>query len=199
VWIYNTPIPTAQEIMGISRRVHTAEHLASAMFYLGVALGEVPRAHIPAGQGRSKFAPESRYAVIHALAATNEKTWPSDNFLAVARYLERESGLQPVFIGGPGEDLSRFAEYRTAGGAALDEIAQLMRDASFFLGNDSGPAHIAAAFGVPEVVLFGPSDSEVWAPWRTESEVIKASGALAGTPVDRVICAADRLLSRVSA
>src|SRR6185437_14705481 len=55
--------------------------------------------------------------------------------------------------------------------APLGEIAKLMRDASFFAGNDSGPAHVAAAFGVPQVVFFGPSDSEVWAPWRTPVEV----------------------------
>lgn len=198
-WIYNTPIPTAQEVIGISRRVHTAEHLASAMFYLGVPLQVVPRACVPAGPGRSRLAPEGRYAVIHALAATQEKTWPSENFLALAKYLEREAGLRAVFIGGPGEDLSRFAPHFTVEGAPLDEIARLMRDASLFIGNDSGPAHVAAAFGVPEIVLFGPSDSEVWAPWRTDAEVIRAKGAMAGIPVDEAIGAADRLLARVSA
>jgi heptosyltransferase III len=198
-WIYNTPIPTAQEVMGISRRVHTAEHLASAMFYLGVPLQEVPRARVAAGLGRSGLAPEGRYAVIHALAATEEKTWPSENFLAVASYLKREAGLHAVFIGGPGEDLSRFAPHSTVAGAPLDEIARLMRDASLFVGNDSGPAHVGAAFGVPEIVLFGPSDSEVWAPWRTDAEVIKATSAMAGIQVEEVIGAADRLLARVSA
>src|SRR3954467_6719688 len=33
--IYHLRIPTAQEVLGIQRKVHTAEHLASAMFYLG--------------------------------------------------------------------------------------------------------------------------------------------------------------------
>ena len=43
-----------------------------------------------------------------------------------------------------------------------------------FFGNDSGPAHIAAAFGIPVVVLFGPSDPVTWAPWRTKSRVLTA-------------------------
>jgi len=60
-WVYNTPIPTAQETLGVSRRVHTAEHAASAMFYLGVPIGEIPRAKIPAPEGRSQFAPDGRY------------------------------------------------------------------------------------------------------------------------------------------
>jgi ADP-heptose:LPS heptosyltransferase len=195
-WIYNTPVPTAQETLGISRRVHTAEHLASAMFYLGVPVMDVPRACIETDCGRSSDAPAGRYAVIHALAATPEKTWPSENFLALARHLEKSLNLQPVFIAGHGEDLSRFSDYRTVTGAPLGEIAKLMRDSMFFVGNDSGPAHVAAAFGVPQVVLFGPSDSEVWAPWRTIAEIVKADAAIAGIPVDHVIGAADRVLTK---
>jgi ADP-heptose:LPS heptosyltransferase len=38
--------------------------------------------------------------------------------------------------------------------------------ASLFVGNDSGPAHVAAAFSRPGVVLFGGSDPVVWAPWQ---------------------------------
>lgn len=193
-WIYNTPVPTAQETLGISRRVHTAEHLASAMFYLGVPITEVPRARIEPAPGRSQYAPSSPYAVIHPLAATTEKTWPSESFLELARHLERSLGLQTVFIGGPGEDLSRYSPYRTVAGPPLGEIARLMRDAAFFAGNDSGPAHVAAAFGVPQVVIFGPSDAEVWAPWRTHAEILKADGAIENITIERAMQAVDRLI-----
>jgi heptosyltransferase-3 len=192
-WIYNTPIPTAQQTLGITRRVHTAEHMASAMFYLGVPIQEVPRAHLETAPGRSLYAPERRYAVIHAMAATPEKTWTSEGFLEVARQLERSQGLEVVFIGGPGEDLSRFGAYRTIEGAALGELARLMRDAAFFVGNDSGPAHVAAAFGVPQVLIFGPSDSLVWAPWKTKAEVVKAEGAIRDIPLNCVMAAVDRI------
>jgi heptosyltransferase-3 len=192
-WIYNTPIPTAQQILGISRRVHTAEHLASAMFYLGAPIGEVPRARIAPPPGPSRHSPACRYAVIHPTAATLEKTWPSDNFLELARHLEKTTGLEPVFIGGPGEDLSRFEPYRTVSGAPLGEILKLVRDAEFFAGNDSGPAHIAAAFGVPQVVFFGPSDSEIWAPWKTPAQVLQADGEIRNISVERAIQAAEQV------
>jgi heptosyltransferase-3 len=192
-WIYNTPVPTAQETLGISRRVHTVEHVASAMFYLGVPISEVPRAHIEPAPGRSRFAPGVPYAVIHPLAATPEKTWPSESFLELARHFEKSLGLQPVFIGGAGEDLSPFAPYSTVPGAPLGEIVKLMRDAAFFAGNDSGPAHVAAAFGVPQLVIFGPSDAEVWAPWRTPAEILKADGGIGEIRVERAIQAVDRL------
>jgi len=194
-WLYNTPIPTAQEILGVRRRVHTAEHMASAMFYLGVPIGEIPRACISAPADRSRFAPERDYAVIHPLAATPEKTWPAAFFIELARYFGRNLNLEPVFIGGRGEDLSRFQMWRTVSGAPLSAVAQLLRDAAFFAGNDSGPAHIAAAFGVPEVVFFGPSDAEIWAPWRTAARVLKAQGPIHTITVDEALKNVNQVLS----
>jgi ADP-heptose:LPS heptosyltransferase len=194
-FIYNTPIPTAQEILGITRRVHTVEHMAAAMFYLGVPLTWVPRARVPAPAGRSPHAPAGPYAVIHPLAATPEKTWPAESCVKVAEFVESAMHLQAVFIGGPGEDLSAFNRWTTVSGAPLSEIAQLMRDASLFLGNDSGPAHIAAAFGLPLVALFGPSDPEIWAPWRTVGKVLKADGPIANIEVSDVVRALERVYS----
>ena len=158
-WIYNTPVPAAQEIFGIRRRVHTAEHLASAVFYLGVPIVDVPRARLWPAAGRAGCAPDAPYAVIHPTAATREKTWPAECFLRLARHLQQSLDLEPIFIGGPADDLSVFRNWRTVTGAPLGEIVQLMRDAAFFAGNDSGPAHVAAAFGVPQLVIFGPSDA----------------------------------------
>lgn len=194
-WIYNTPIPTAQETLGVLRRVHTAEHAASAVFYLGVPIGEVPRAKVPAPARRSKFAPAGGYAVIHPLAAAAEKTWPAAAFAELARALD----VEPVFIGGPGEDLSAFQNWRTVSGAPLPELACLLRDASLFIGNDSGPAHMAAAFGVPEVVFFGPSDAEIWSPWRTKAAVLTADGPIGSISVETALSAVERVRDRVSA
>jgi ADP-heptose:LPS heptosyltransferase len=72
---------------------------------------------------------------------------------------------------------------------------------ALFVGNDSGPAHIAAAFAVPQLVFFGPSDSEVWAPWRTRAEVLKTDGVIREISVAQAIQAVERLLtgSRVQA
>ena len=96
-------------------------------------------------------------------------------------------------MGAPGEDLSPFAPWRTVSGAPLGEVMKLLRDAAFFAGNDSGPAHVAAAFGVPQLVIFGPSDPEVWAPWRTSAEILKANGGIGDISVERAIEAIERL------
>lgn len=190
---YNVSIPTAQEILDITRRVHTAEHMASVMFYLGVERTWIPRAYVPAPPGRSPLAPTGRYAVIHPLAATPEKTWPAASFREVAAFLVKSMHVEPIFVGGPDEDLSTFAPWRTVSGASLRDVAQLLRDASLFLGNDSGPAHMAAAFGLPLAVMFGPSDPEVWSPWRTVGKVLRATGPISTIPVTDVIRAIDRV------
>ncbi len=165
---YNIRIPRAQEILRVDRKVHTAEHLASAMFYLGVPPSEIPRARLFAPPG----APANT-AVIHAVAAAPGKTWPAARFLDVAARLQ-SAGLDPVFVGAPSDDLSPFRGYHTLQ-STLAGLKALLSHAALFIGNDSGPAHMAAAFGLPVVVFFGPSDREVWAPWRTASEVLPLS------------------------
>ena len=186
---YNVRIPRAQQILGVERVVHTAEHLASAMFYLGAPGADIPRARLFA----VAEAAARPYAVIHPMAATPEKTWRADGFLEAARYLLQFCDLEPVFIAGPGEDLSAFKSYRTMMGAPLGEIKSLLAGASLFLGNDSGPAHMAAAFGLPVVVIFGASDPENWRPWRTSNETIQASGCIETVSNDQVLKALDRL------
>ena len=181
---YNTRIPRAQEILGVERVVHTAEHLASAMFFLGARRIEIPRARLSADRRTG-----TPYAVIHPIASSPDKTWPADRFLAVAAQL----GIEPVFIAGPGEDLTPFQAYRTVVGAPLSEIKNLLANASLFIGNDSGPAHMAAAFGLPVVVLFGPSNVDVWRPWKTQAQTLVGANGIASISVEQVTAALSRL------
>ena len=183
-FVYNVKIPTAQQILGVTRKVHTAEHVASAMFYLGVERCDIPRAQLFADSGRS-----GAYAVLHPVASEPEKAWPAKSFLQVARHLKEELRLEPMFVGGPGDDLSAFREFTVMQSAPLKP---LLRDAALFVGNDSGPAHMAAAFGLPVVVIFGPSDPIVWAPWQTPSEVLTGSPISEVTPA-QVTSALERL------
>ena len=130
------------------------------------------------GVGRAPGGPPHNYAILHPFATTPDKTWAADGFLAVAQHL-KQSGLDPIFIGGGGDDFSPFRAFHTISGAPLSEIKSVIAAASLFVGNDSGPAHMAAALGVPAVVIFGASDAAIWGPWRTVSEVVTAPSAVA--------------------
>ena len=191
-FLYNVKIPRAQEILGEQRRVHTAEHLASAIFWMGVPHTRIPRGKLSAGP--TPFA--GAYSVLHPFASAPEKTWPAERFLAVAGHLRDKTGLEPVFLAGHADDPGAFASFRVVRNASLAQVKSVLAGAQLFIGNDSGPAHIAAAFGVPVVVLFGPSDPVNWAPWRTESQVLTSPHAIGGIRVQEVIAAAEALKVR---
>ncbi|MBV9157048.1 MAG: glycosyltransferase family 9 protein [Acidobacteriaceae bacterium] len=184
---YNFKIPRAQRILYVNRVVHTAEHLASAFFALGVPISDVPRAELSASDSPI----QGRYAVFHPFASAPEKEWPAERFCEVARYLKLWN-ITPVFLVPPGVDPSPFRAHDVFQGT-LSQAKAVLSKASAFIGNDSGPAHIAAAFGVPSVVLFSTSNPAIWGPWRTESQIIVAPEGLQTVNVSRVITAVERL------
>ncbi len=184
---YNMKIPRAQRILGVNRTVHTAEHLASAFFALGVPLQDVPRAQLFARE--SPF--QGRYALLHPYASAPDKQWPAERFCEVARYLKLWN-ITPVFVAGPHDDVFPFAAHQVLRGT-LEEAKAAFSRATVFIGNDSGPAHMAAAFGVPCVVLFSTSNPAIWGPWRTDSEILVAPDGIREVSVSRVIAALERL------
>jgi len=165
-FVYNVRIPRAQEILGraTDTPVHTAEHHASAIFHLGAQRCEIPPARLHA---EAPERPREPYAVFHVAAAYETKRWDEQRFLSAARYVQHRHGLAPVMIAGPGQDhlLEAYPEYERLPALSISDMKSLMSSAGLFVGNDSGPAHVAAAFGVPSVVVFGSSNSAVWGPW----------------------------------
>jgi ADP-heptose:LPS heptosyltransferase len=218
---YNIKIPRAQKILRVERTVHTAEHMASAFFALGVRLQDVPRAQLFAGDslesakgadarrqsakdlarpsgGALDTAPvlsgslvKGKYAVLHPFASAPDKQWRAERFCEVARYLSLWN-IKPVFLAGPQDSVAAFREHQIAQGS-LNDAKALLSKAAVFIGNDSGPAHVAAAFGTPSVVLFGSSNPAIWGPWQTEAEIVVAPEGLKQVSVSRVIAAVERL------
>ena len=189
--LYNVRIPRAQEILGGERPVHTAEHLASAMFYLGCPRCDIPRAQLFAPSGTHR----RPYAVIHPTAAARYKTWHPGGFVAVARHVRDRFGLDPVFIGSSDDGMEPFQDFECVIGAPLGVIISLLSKASLFVGNDSGPAHIAASFRVPLVVLFGRIEHQItWAPWQaTAARTLVDARGISAIDIEQVIAAVDNL------
>ena len=174
-WAYNVRVPRAQEVLGraADARVHTAEHHAAAIIHLGAEARAIPRAQLAAIPSDT----EEPYAVIHAGAAYFTKVWPGDGFRRLALELRRLHGLEPIFMAGPGEEAlaEQFSEFQVRKILRLAELKALMSGATLFVGNDSGPAHVAASYGVPCVVIFGSSDSTVWHPWKVDHRVVETA------------------------
>jgi ADP-heptose:LPS heptosyltransferase len=112
------------------------------------------------------------YALVHPTALYATKQWAPENFARAGELLERGKGLVPIYSCGPGESAVLDAVEKAGGaaihrleGAGLGEFAAALAGARLFLGNDSGPAHMARALGRPTVVIFGSSSSVIWGPW----------------------------------
>jgi ADP-heptose:LPS heptosyltransferase len=126
--------------------------------------------------------PGSRYAVIQPTSKFFTKEWTHAGFAEIAAYLAKEHGFQVLLSGGPGEEvkLRRVAalcpeDVLVCSGVSVAELLWVLRGARLFVGNDSGPTHLAAALGVPTVVLFGSSDAEVWFPWNAPFQRVQNS------------------------
>lgn len=103
--------------------------------------------------------------------------WSRKGFAQVADTLIRENGVKVVIIQGPGEEalikevLSMMREEAlvTSRDMTITELISLLNRCSLFIGNSTGPMHLAAGVKVPVIALFGNTgfmdNSEKWAPW----------------------------------
>lgn len=124
-------------------------------------------------------------------ASRSTKRWLPRHFARLAELARDRLGLQPVFAVGPGEAEEQFAsrvidELRLKGfrsapsskidadcfghlaGLSLRELAKALSAVKAYVGNDSGPKHLAVALGIPTVTVFGPEDPMEWHPYDTE-------------------------------
>ena len=114
---------------------------------------------------RARIGPDTRFALINPGAAWPNKRWPPDRFGEVAAFVAETSGLTPVVLWGPGEEvLARGVIDASASRAVLapssdiGDLVAMTRAAALVVSGDTGPLHIAAAVGTPVVALFGPTD-----------------------------------------
>ena len=178
--IYDFLIPDPRTILD-QEEIHTAEHQASAFFHLGLPRKEIPPARIVLTSpehdwwARERAAlglsPAKPYIIIHPTALYTTKQWSPENFAALGAQLEPRFSV--VYSCGPGEfpvldAVEKAAKKRISRleDARLRHFAAALAGARLFIGNDSGPAHMAAAVGIPGVVIFSSSSSTIWAPWR---------------------------------
>jgi ADP-heptose:LPS heptosyltransferase len=182
-----------------------ARHLLDTLGALGPVPAELPPVRLRVAAEAREEAMEwlatrgvgvEQAIVLHPGAGSVTKVW--GGFGALARRLVTRR--QPVVVTGGPADAPVLDGLRRAGAlagahvlpdATLPQLAALVALARGFVGNDSGPTHLAAAVGCPTLALFGPSDPLVWAPRGARVRVLaggQAAGdaAWAGVTVDRV-------------
>lgn len=109
------------------------------------------------------------------------KRWIPERFAAVADGLAAGFGVRVVLTGGPGEcDIGRDIEQAMTaaplnliGQTSVRELMAVLAHCRLVVTNDSGPMHIAAAFGVPIVAVFGPTDHTTTSPASDNCRIVR--------------------------
>jgi heptosyltransferase-2 len=83
----------------------------------------------------------------------------------------------------------RRGTLRLAVNQPLEQLIADFAHCRLFIGHDSGVSHLAAACGVPCVLLFGPTDPAVWAPPAPHVRVIRRTDELTSIRVEDVLAA----------
>ncbi|HYG36750.1 MAG TPA: glycosyltransferase [Clostridia bacterium] len=145
-------------------------HRAEYWLVLGRSLGlDLPtHSHFPDLRTRSCRAGR---VLVHTGAGQPVRVWPLDRYRKlVARLRQRNYQVQVAC------DFDQQTWWRGAGetGVAtpgtVAELLELIRQADAFVGNDSGPGHLAALSGVPTLTIFGPQLSQRFAPLHPKAE-----------------------------
>ena len=120
------------------------------------------------------------YAVFIPGSAHRDKCWPIQRFAVLADEISSQFHLSIVAAGTDSEmdtvenlkDLANVRIANLAGRTSLSELTALLKAARLVISNDTGPGHIAAALGVPLVMIFGRSNPVRVAPYARPQCVV---------------------------
>jgi ADP-heptose:LPS heptosyltransferase len=149
---------------------------------------------------RSSLSGNSFFVLIHPGARLANKQWPPARFRELIERLIWETVHGVVLVCGPGEE-SLTAELAKAlpqgrglfwAVPALGELMALAEQAAVFVGNNSGPMHLAAAVGCRVVALFG-MDPTRWSPVGEGHQVLGGAQGLTSVSVEDVLRAVGRI------
>jgi ADP-heptose:LPS heptosyltransferase len=180
---------------GAGLSIHFSEFLLgelSAQPVLQQALGQMLASIGQRGLGRAMTIDLAQPILLHPGSGATDKCWPVGHFMELAARL-RASSRAVRFVLGEVEaerfDSATVRELNSIGPVVrpptyLDLLGEL-RSAAGWIGNDSGPSHLAGIAGLPTLALFGPTDPQTWRPLGPQVRTLRAE-PLANLSVDRV-------------
>ena len=194
---------------------HVVDHLLRSVEALG--LGPEDRApvlvlgeeEVDASRGILRDAgidPPEPFIALSPGANWPPRRWPAERFGALASRIRTGLGLRSAVLGSRSDvdiatavvEASRGDATSLAGKTGLRTLAGVASLATVFVGNDSGPMHVAASQGTPVVALFGPNTPRRYAPRGAPSEVLWSPTDCAPCAQKRCVRASDRCMERIS-
>ncbi len=129
----------------------------------------------------ARIAPGETLIALAPGAAWEFRRWPVERFVETGRRLQEAYRARILILAGKSEEalaleiekgLLPGRTVNLAGRTTIPEMAAVLKSCQYFLGNDSGPMHVAVAAGVKVVGLFGPGDYVRFRPWGSGHAVV---------------------------
>jgi ADP-heptose:LPS heptosyltransferase len=125
-----------------------------------------PPAHAAAERflNENKISNQEKWVILHPGSGGSAKDWPLEKFVALSDRLQSEAGVKTIFTGGPDDaellqQVMAHARFKPAlwfGKSGLKELAALIRRASLFIANSTGPLHLAVALETRVIGFYCP-------------------------------------------
>lgn len=136
-----------------------------------------------------------RVLAVHPGSGGERKNWPESSWMELLKRLLAESDLHFLLVGGEaeGDRLERLAalmpadRLELARSWPLRHLAWRLQSCAGFIGHDSGISHLAAAVGLPGLILWGSTCETVWRPRSDRMILLRDPLGLDFLPVDRVL------------
>ena len=184
-------LPAFTKIGGTSReKLHASRQLARPLERLALFLAE----ERCAAQPRLHFTKEDRafaaeflnpgggpILAVHPGSGGRHKLWPLEHWQVLLGMVRNQTNPPRILLAGGEADSEQLDALRQPGDLVawnlpLPHLGAIFETCRAFLGHDSGISHLAAAAGTRCLLLFGPTDPEVWAPPGEHVEVIRGGG-----------------------
>ncbi len=152
-----------------------AAHYGEALRPLGIQVTDYLYRLDEASPVKTNASGPGKRIAIHPGSGSARKNWPAENWCELIGRLD-----EPVLLILGDAEAQTWSDSRILAGAIgarvqagqielaralpLEELVNGLGSCRLFVGHDSGISHLAAACGVPSVLLFGPTDASVWAP-----------------------------------
>jgi O-antigen biosynthesis protein len=175
------------------KRSHVTDDLINLVEAIGTA-GSAERTKLPIvapASGPPDFLPEDVRALfdrpvvaVHPGVGNAMRQWPPEHFASLVDVMVERNGISAVLIGGREEAeladavLAKIANNTcvasVVGKTSLQQLPALLRACALYVGNNSGPKHIAAALGVPTIGIHsGVVDAIEWGPIGQRSVAVR--------------------------
>jgi len=133
---------------------------------------------------------------VHPGSGSPRKNWPIERWARLCGWLQHECHTNLLVVTGEADwrEADALAGFgRSARNLPLRELVAQFGSCRLFLGHDSGVSHLAAACGVPSVLLFGPTDAAMWAPPAPHVHVLRRGTELSAISLEDVQAAVTAL------